>query len=140
MADLVLCHYSFLGLDTRGLKDRYADYWEQNVNHVLINREHCIRNPNHFQSYGSDCWGLTASDNDLGYRAHSPSEDLGVISPTAALSSFPYTPGHSAQALRHFYDNLGDRIWGEYGFVDAFSGTHDWYASCTLRSTRVQSW
>jgi hypothetical protein len=129
---LFFAHYSFLGLDPRGLKDRYADYWEQNVAHVLINREHCIRNPNRFRGYGPDCWGLTASDDPLGYRAHAPSQDLGVIAPTAALSSFPYAPEHAMRALRHFHHDLGDRIWGDYGFVDAFSKTHDWYATSHL--------
>lgn len=125
---LCFAHYAFLGLDPRGLRDLYADYWEQNVNHTLINREHCIRNPGQFKGYGRDCWGLTASDDHLGYHAHDPAHDLGVISPTAALSSFPYTPEHSMRALRHFYYGLGSKIWGEYGFVDAFSETLDWYA------------
>jgi hypothetical protein len=129
---LFLAHYSFLGLDPRGLKDQYADYWQQNVAHVLINREHCIRNPHNYKGYGPDCWGLTASDDHLGYHGHAPDRDLGVISPTAALSSFPYTPEQSMRALRHFYHRLGDRIWGEYGFVDAFSETHDWYADSYL--------
>ena len=129
---LFFAHYSFLGLDPRGLKDRYADYWTQNVNHVLINREHCVRNPHGFKGYGPDCWGLTASDSNPGYRAHAPDEDVGVITPTAALASFPYTPEHSMRALKYFYHQLGDRIWGEYGFVDAFSETDDWHASSYL--------
>ena len=129
---LFFAHYSFLGLDPRGLKDRYADYWEQNVAHVLINLEHCIRNPNGFQGYGPDCWGLTACDGPPGYRAYAPDHDLGVIAPTAALSSFPYAPAHAMRALRHFYHDLGDRIWSDYGFVDAFSETHDWYARSHL--------
>src|SRR5215813_737323 len=129
---LFFAHYSFLALDPRGLKDRYADYWRQNVQHTLINREHCVRNPKDYKGYGPDCWGLTASDNHQGYSAHAPHEDLGVITPTAALSSFPYTPDYSMQALRHFYGKLGDRIWGEYGFRDAFSETHDWVAESYL--------
>jgi hypothetical protein len=129
---LFFAHYAFLGLDPRGLADRYADYWEQNVNHVRINLEHCVRNPGGFRGYGADCWGLTASDNHQGYGAHAPDNDLGVISPTAALSSFPYAPQESMRALRYFYDVLGDRIWAEYGFVDAFSETRDWYATSHL--------
>ena len=129
---LFFAHYSFLGLDPRGLKDRYADYWMQNVNHALINREHCIRNPHGFKGYGPDCWGLTSSDDHQGYGGHSPERDLGVIAPTAALSSFPYTPEPSMRALRYFHHRLGDRIWGEYGFVDAFSEAHDWYAGSHL--------
>ena len=129
---LFFAHYSFLGLDPRGLKDIYADYWEQNVRHVLINREHCIRNPRAYKGYGAHCWGLTASDNDQGYSAHAPQNDLGVITPTAALSSFPYSPEYSMQALRHFYDRLGDRIWGEFGFRDSFCESRNWYAESYL--------
>ena len=129
---LFFSQYSFLGLDPRGLKDRYADYWEQNKNHTLINREHCIRNPNKFKGYSADCWGLTASDTYNGYAAHSPTEDLGTISPTAALSAFPYTPEYSMQALKHFYYKLGDKIWSEYGFVDAFNESKNWVAKSHL--------
>lgn len=129
---LFFTHYSFLGLDPRGLKDRHADYWEQNLNHTLINREHCIRNPKKFKGYGPECWGLTSSDNHRGYGGHSPTEDLGVISPTAALSSFPYTPEYSMAALKHFYNAHGDKIWSEYGFTDAFNESENWYATSHL--------
>lgn len=129
---LFFAHYSFLGLDPRGLKDRYADYWEQNRAHTLINRAHCLANPKGCKGYGAECWGLTACDNDAGYSAHAPDNDLGVIAPTAALASFPYAPEYGMQALRHFYERLGDRIWGEYGFKDSFSESRDWVAPSYL--------
>jgi hypothetical protein len=129
---LFFSHYSFLGLDPRGLKDRYADYWEQNKNHTLINRAYVLANPKKFKGYGENSWGLTASDSWVGYAAHSPSEDLGVISPTAALSAFPYTPEYSMKALKHFYFDLGDKLWKEYGFIDAFSEEKNWYAKSHL--------
>jgi hypothetical protein len=114
------------------LKDRYADYWEQNRNHTLINYQHCVRNPGKFKGYGPDCWGLTASDSHDGYDAHSPANDLGVISPTAALSAMPYAPEQSLRAMRHFYERLGPRIWGPYGFKDAFNESKNWYADSYL--------
>jgi len=129
---LFFSQYSFLGLDPRGLKDQYADYWEQNKAHTLINRAYCIANPKHYKGYGANSWGLTASDSWQGYAAHSPTEDLGVITPTAALSAFPYTPEFSMQALRHFYEDKGNSIWGEYGFADAFSDEHNWVAKSYL--------
>ncbi len=129
---LFFSHYSFLGIDPRGLKDRYADYWEQNKNHTLINRAYCIDNPKEFKGYGENAWGLTASDTYHGYAGHSPTEDNGTISPTAALSSFPYTPEYSMQALKHFYNDLGDKIWSEYGFTDAYNETKNWYATSHL--------
>jgi hypothetical protein len=129
---LFYSQYSFLGLDPRGLKDRYADYWEQNKNHTLINRAYCIDNPKDFKGYAENNWGLTASDTYNGYDAHSPTNDNGTITPTAALSAFPYTPEYSMQALKHFYNDLGDKIWSEYGFVDAFNETKNWYAKSHL--------
>ncbi len=117
---LFFAHYSFCGLDPRGLVDRYADYWQQNVSHVRINRQHCIRNPNLFKGYGSDCWGLTASDDPGGYVAHSPTVGYGTLSPTAAMASFPYAPDECLATLRHFLSAHGDRLWRRFGFVDAF--------------------
>jgi hypothetical protein len=129
---LFFTHYSFLGLDPNGLQDRYANYWTQNVNHATINYKYCVRNPKKYVGYSDACWGLTASDNNGGYDAHSPTNDRGVITPTAALSSFPYTPEESMQALKFFYYTLGDRLWGEYGFYDAFNLTEGWTASSYL--------
>lgn len=129
---LFFAHYSFLGLNPTNLNDQYADWWQQQVNHTLINRAYSIANPKKFVGYNSDSWGLTASDNASGYSAHSPTNDLGVITPTAALSSFPYTPEYSMQALKFFYYQLGDRLWGPYGFYDAFNLTQGWTASSTL--------
>jgi hypothetical protein len=119
-------HYSFLGLDPRNLKDAYADYWQHNVNHTLINYNYCVANPKNYKGYGTNCWGLTAGYSIKFYAAHSPNEDLSVISPTAALSSFPYTPNESKAAMRYFYDSVGAKIFGEYGFYDGFSEQENW--------------
>jgi hypothetical protein len=122
-------HYSYLGMDPRNLKDIYADYWMENKNQTLINWQWCIRNNDKYAGYSKDCWGLSASYSTGGYAAHSPGErnDLGVIAPTASLSSFSYTPEQSMSALKHFYFVLGNKIWGIYGFYDAFSEQRNWY-------------
>jgi hypothetical protein len=129
---LFFAHYSFCGLDPRALKDVYADYWEQNLRHVRIHLAHCIANPGGYAGYGPDCWGLTASDDPSGYAGHSPAHDNGTISPTAALSSFPYAPREAMQALRHFLDRYGERVWGRFGFVDAFCEARGWFAETFL--------
>jgi hypothetical protein len=129
---LFFTHYSFMGFDPRNLQDAYANYWTQNVNHTTINYKYCIRNPKNFVAYNDKCWGLTASDNAAGYSAHSPTNDLGVITPTAALSAFPYTPEESMKAMKFFYYTLGDRLWGDYGFYDAFNITQGWTANSYL--------
>jgi len=129
---LFFAHYSFLGLDPRNLADTYADYWTQNVNHTLINHAHAVANPKNYVGYSDENWGFTASDNHQGYSAHSPTNDLGVITPTAALSSIPYAPEQSMKALKFFYYTLGDRLWGPYGFYDAFNITEAWTADSYL--------
>ncbi len=131
---LFFAHYSFLGLNPQNLSDQYANYWTQNVNHTLINRQHCIVNPFNHMGYSADSWGLTASDDPWGYLAHEPTSarDNGTITPTAALSSMPFTPEESMQALRHFYYVLGDKLWGPYGFYDAFNPGEGWWANSYL--------
>ncbi|MGV8877839.1 MAG: glucoamylase family protein [Sphingobacteriaceae bacterium] len=129
---LFFAHYSFLGINPNGLTDAYANYATQNTAHALINYKYCDTNPKNYYGYSKSCWGLTASDDYNGYSAHEPNNDNGVISPTAALSSFPYTPEESRSALNFFYYKLGDKLWNQYGFVDAFSLNKPWFATSTL--------
>jgi len=137
---LFWAHYSFVGLDPRKLSDKYVNYWEHNVAHTMINRAHCVENPHGYKGYGENCWGLTASYSvpgagdyfrdsglpkptpdstgiEFGYAGHSPGFDLGVISPTAALSSMPYAPEQVMPVIRHFYEDLGSQLMGLYGFL-----------------------
>jgi len=129
---LFFSQYSFLGINPHDLKDAYADYWQQNTAHTLINYTYCKTNAKQYAGYSQDCWGLTASDQQDGYSARDPTNDNGTIAPTAALSAMPYTPTESMQALRFFYYKLGDRIWKNYGFVDAFNLTNIWFADSFL--------
>ena len=118
---LFFSHYSFLGLNPNKLKDAYADYKQQNTHHTLINYNYCKTNPRQWYGYSDSVWGLTASNIKNGYTASSPLNDVGHIAPTAALSSMPYTPNESMAALKFYYYVLGDKLFKEYGFVDAFT-------------------
>ncbi|SFV32257.1 glucoamylase family protein [Thermoflavifilum thermophilum] len=123
---LFFAHYTFLGLDPH-VRDAYADYWQQNVAHATIHYRYCVDNPLHFNGYSTACWGLTASDDPSGYAVHDPMHDDGVIAPTAAVSSLPYTPEAAMQAIRFYYYTLGDKLWGDYGFTDAFNLSVPWF-------------
>ncbi|TAL47713.1 MAG: beta-glucosidase, partial [Chitinophagaceae bacterium] len=125
-------HYSFLGINPNGLNDAYANYQVQTLHHTKINNEYCKANPKGFYGYSDSCWGLTASDIPNGYTASSPTNDVSVIAPTAAVSSLPYTPTESMKAIKFFYYVLGDKIWGQYGFKDAFSLHNPWFADSYL--------
>lgn len=129
---LFFAHYSFLGINPHQLSDAYANYWTQDTAHTKINYDYCIANPNNYFGYSNACWGLTASDQENGYDAHSPTNDNGTISPTAAISSLPYSPTQSMNALKFFYYTLGDKLWGDYGFVDAFNLNNLWFADSYL--------
>ena len=127
-------HYSFMGINPKGLSDAYANYDTQTINHTKINYKYCISNPHNYYGYSANCWGLTASDvpAPIYYNANEPNNDIGVITPSAALSSFPYKPVESMQALKFFYYKLGDKIWGQYGFIDAFKLSDPWFADSNL--------
>jgi hypothetical protein len=128
---LFFAHYSFMGFDPRGIRDRFTNYFKNNIAMAKINRAWCIQNPGHYKGYGARNWGLTASDDPWGYMPHEPKlpEDNGAMTPTGALSSFPYTPEASMEALKFFYRELGDRLWGEYGVRDAFHLGENWFAN-----------
>ncbi|MGC4021293.1 MAG: glucoamylase family protein [Cyclobacteriaceae bacterium] len=130
---LFFTQYSFLGFNPH-VTDPFlnVDFWTQNVNQSLINHDYCVSNPQKYAGYSDDCWGLTASDNPWGYGAHVPTNDNGTISPTAAISSMPYTSTESMKAIKYFYYILGDRMWGKYGFYDAFNFSKAWTATSYL--------
>jgi len=131
---LFFTQYSFMGADPHKIRDRYTNYFDNNRNLALIDYRYCVRNPGHYKGYSPDVWGLTASLDPNGYAAHAPNAqaDDGTIAPTAALGAFPYTPQESMAALRYFYRNLGDRLWGIYGPTDAFSLGSNWFATSYL--------
>jgi hypothetical protein len=129
---LFFAHYSFMGINPNGLSDVYANYDTQNIHHTLINYNYCKNNPKQFFGYSAAVWGLSASDIPGGYAASSPTNDIGVITPTAALSSMPYTPEESIRALEFYYYTLGDKVWKDYGFTDAFSLHQLWFADSYL--------
>jgi hypothetical protein len=129
---LFYSHYSFLGINPNGLTDQYANYWSQQVAHSKINYSHSVQNPNKWFGYSDSSWGLTASDIPNGYTASSPTNDRGVLAPTAAISALPYAPQESMKAIHFFYYTLGDKLWKEYGFIDAFKLADPWFATSFL--------
>ncbi len=129
---LFFAHYTFMGINPNGLSESGINYLTQVKNHTLINYNYCKTNPKSWYGYSDSCWGLTASDIEGGYTASSPNNDRGFIAPTASLSSFPFTPTESMQALKYFYYVIGDKVFKEYGFVDAFSLHNPWFASSFL--------
>lgn len=133
---LFWAHYSYLGLDPNGLKDQYADYQKLNYDHSMINYSYAVENPKAYKAYGKNFWGLTASysrneDGSTGYNAHMPGNDVGVVSPTAAISSIVYTPKESIAFIRNLYENYPDS-WGLAGFYDALSPQYKWTAKWYL--------
>ena len=123
-AELFFTHFSYMGFDPRGIRDRYTNYFKNNRAIALIQQAYAVENPRKFAGYGADCWGRSAGVNSGGGRA-TPRDDNGTINVMASLASMPYTPDESMAALRHFYRDLGPKIWGPWGFYDGFNETQN---------------
>jgi hypothetical protein len=134
--------YSHVWIDFRGIQDHYmqsngSDYFQNSVRATYANRAYCIANPEGWKGYGELLWGLTASDGPpvpvvrdgrLTFHAYwargaSPdgANDDGTIAPTAVGGSVPFAPEVAIPTLLHFRESFGDRLYGRYGFKDAFN-------------------
>ncbi len=116
--------------ETRG--DR-IDYFENSINATLAHRAFCINLAHEFPAFGPNIWGITASDSAKGYLAwggppRDPDID-GTVVPSAAGGSLMFTPEISVAALRAMHQEYGDRVYGKYGFVDAFNPNTGWVDS-----------
>jgi hypothetical protein len=131
---LFFSHYSYLGYDPRGVRDRYSNYFKSNRALARISRAYSIANPMKFKGYGADSWGLTAVDGpDDQYHEYKPFlTDDGTLAPTGAVSSYAYTPEASLAAIKHWYRDLGEHVWGIYGFTDSFNQQQDWYSGINI--------
>jgi hypothetical protein len=130
-APLFFTHYSYLGFNPATSPDWIL---ADNNNYFTVSQNMSLFNYNYCTQKGYQTWGLTSSDDQTGYQVHAPcpTSDNGTITPSAAISSIPYTPVQSITTMRYFYDILGDNLWGEYGFKDAFKSNGSWYAASYL--------
>ncbi|MCZ8356064.1 MAG: Tat pathway signal protein [Cyclobacteriaceae bacterium] len=147
--------YSHMYIDFRGIQDAYTkskniDYFENSRRATYANYAYCVVNPGDYAGYGKYQWGLTACDGPgnqnkvnpniafMGYSARGAAqhyvEDDGTIAPTAAGGSIPFAPEICVPALEKMKKNLGDKIYKQYGFIDAFNlsieyndGTKGWF-------------
>ncbi len=149
--------YSHVWIDFRGIQDRYmrarqSDYFVNSVRATYANRNYCVANPGGWEGYGTRVWGLTASDGPLdpaaerrATRFHAywargagpdSSTDDGTIAPSAVGGSVPFAPELAVPTLVGLRDTFGYRVYGRYGFKDAFNlsyrgadGSSGWFAT-----------
>lgn len=149
--------YSHVWIDFRGIQDRYmrarqSDYFVNSVRATYANRNYCVANPGGWEGYGTRVWGLTASDGPLdpaaerhATRFHAywargmgpdSSTDDGTIAPSAVGGSVPFAPELAVPTLVGLRDTFGYRVYGRYGFQDAFNlsypgadGSSGWFAT-----------
>ncbi|OGS24699.1 MAG: hypothetical protein A3J70_05875, partial [Elusimicrobia bacterium RIFCSPHIGHO2_02_FULL_61_10] len=123
--------YSHLWIDFRNKHDRYADYFENSRQATLANRAFCARKKKSYRTYDDDVWGLTACDGPDGYRAYggppAPPIHDGTVAPTAAGGSIVFAPDEAIQCMKTMKERHGGKLWGKYGFSDAFNVDRDWW-------------
>ena len=135
--------YTHVWVDFRGIRDQYMrehglDYFENSRRATYTQRRYAIANPNHWEGYGKNIWGMSASDGPGGSEPYLGTEhrflhyaargigvghitDDGTIAPTAAISSLPFAPEIVLPATLEMYHRFGSSIYSSYGFLDAFN-------------------
>jgi hypothetical protein len=132
--------YSHCWVDFRHIADAYmtnqnSTYFENSRRAALAQQSYCIANPLGWVGYGSNVWGLTASDDPSGYVAHGAPpalNDNGTIAPTAAGGAIAFAPDISLPTLQNLYTNGKNALWTAYGFIDAFNQSVSWYDNAEL--------
>ena len=147
--------YSHVWVDFRGIADDYMrkrglDYFENSRRAALSQRAYAMRNPEGWEGYGDNIWGLTASDGPIDatidykgkprlFRTYTArgagieyTIDDGTIVPTAAAASIAFTPEESIAAIQAMHDRYGKGIYQQYGFLDAFN------PSFTFKDAKLQ--
>ncbi len=150
--------YSHTWIDFRGIRDEYMrgkeiDYFENSRRATYANRAYCMANPDKWQEYSATIWGLTACDGPkdttvngkqfFSYRARGAAStqivDDGTIAPTAAGGSMAFAPEICVPALRTMKSTYGEKLYGNYGFRDAFNPTYR-YPSAFANGSTAQGW
>ena len=133
---LFMHQYAHAWIDYRNrreIRGDRIDYFDNSIKATLAHRAFCMNLAYKFPAFGPNMWGITASDSAKGYLAwggppHDPAID-GTVVPSAAGGSLMFTPELSLAALRTMREKHGNRIYGTYGFVDAFNPNTDWVDS-----------
>src|SRR5580700_1470742 len=130
-APLFIHQYSQAWFDFRGKRDRYADYFRNSIVATDVHRRFCLDVAKQFPDYSDDLWGITASDSKNGYVVWGGPPSTGPIDgtvvPCAAGGSLPFQPDATMRVLRSIKDRYGQKVWSDYGFVDAFNPLTNWY-------------
>jgi hypothetical protein len=125
--------YSQAWVDFRNRRDRgFMDFFQNSISASRANNLYCLNLKESFPlSFGPDIWGITASDSQKGYKVYGEIKQFepvdGTVAPCAAGGSLMFTPDISIAALRSIRSHYEDRVYGHYGFVDAYNPGQKWF-------------
>ncbi len=113
----------------KGKRDSLGwDYWVSSREAMEINRQFCLDHSPTRKTYGPNLWGLNASDGPDGYSAFgAPGPEDGTVSPTGAIAAILFRPERAIDSAQEMYARFSERLWGRYGFSDAFNLDRDWF-------------
>lgn len=129
--------FSHAWIDFRNTEDKQGvDWFENSVKASIANRQYCIDNPNNLKSFHKNAWGMTACETPHGYDgsqgtlpSHNKHTADGTVPPCGAIGSIVFTPEEAIDAMNYYYDTFKDKLWGKYGFNDAYNldVTPEWF-------------
>jgi hypothetical protein len=131
-APLFVHQYAHAWFDFHGVHDRHANYFDNSILATEAHRRFCLGLKGKHPAYAEDLWGITASDSVEGYAVWGGPPAMGPIDgsvvPCAAAGSLPFLPGECLKVLHNLRENHGGKLWGRYGYADAFNPHTGWVA------------
>src|SRR5579872_2473986 len=89
-----------------------------------------------YPGYSANIWGVTASDSKKGYTnwgtTLTDTRIDGTVVPSAAAGSLMFAPDICIPAMRTMLTRYGKKIYGRYGFADAFNPTTGWVSQYVI--------
>ena len=134
VSPLFIHQYSQGWVDFRNRREHqppFVNYFENSVTAVRVQQKFFVNVLSRdFPKYSTTMWGLSASDSQKGYVAWgAPPRDKdtdGSVVPYAVAGSLMFTPDITLPTLKEMKNKYGKKVYGKYGFTDAFNPVSGW--------------
>ena len=136
VAPIFIHQYAHAWCDFRNVADLHANYFTNSIAATRAHQLWCLTEGRKFPWFDQDLWGVSASDSREGYRVWGGPPAMGPLDgtlvPCATGGSLIFLPAECSHVLLSMQEQFKDKVYGRYGFVDAFQPKANWYGPDVL--------